>query len=549
MMHRLLLALALLAPVAAEAVTLYYSRCDTGAHAACVAGSDSNDGLSASAPKLTAPTSTQINAASCGDQFLLAQGGRWDGYSSGIINHGQNCQTNPVIIGSYAPPSGATGRPRLHGTSTADEGSLIVLGSYNNTVDDRGYVFRGIELSSTANTSATAAWNGTDNQGVEYGMRIFGRTSYVTLEDVHIHNFRIGLQTYGNDTILLSTIDHLTIKNSIISDNYSMGMLVFARDMLIEGNTFERNNFTGNALNHAIYLNGSGIWRGDRITVRRNTFTDNSFDLIGGGTTCVGGNLTAHGEIVGMVLEENLIQMTDSGSSCAGFSLQAAYGNDSMSKLTVRRNRIINAGLCSICLSGVGSSIFENNVLVNLRAYPNEHRGFFFGDANQLGALDATNIVIRNNSIYIANSANSYGIDTVLIDETGTPSGNVVANNLIVFGSSAGAKYCHSPYALSAFSSYIETWCYSAGGAGALNWSGTWSSLATAQSNGYDSGATMGTDPLLSATPSSGNGYSMQLQSSSPAVGAGSNSSCARTTFDGKIRTGTCTPGAFQPGL
>lgn len=535
-MKHLILALALFLPSISSAVTLYYSRCDTGAHASCVAGSDANDGLSAATPKLTAPTSTQFNAAACGDQFLLAQGGRWNGYAAGIISHGQNCQTNPVVIGSYAPPSGATGRPILHDTTVSVD-AMFTMGNYNNTVDDRGYIFRGLELSSDACATLNCYTR-------EYAFRLFGRLSYVTLDDLYIHNFRYALQSYPNDTISTPTIDHLTIKNSTINSNYSMGLLAIANDFLVEHNTFVGNNFNGSGFNHAFYIAGTG-WSASRVTVRRNTLTNNSRDLIGapGSTDCTGGNLTGHGIIDGLVVEDNIITQVTSQGGCYGISLTNAGVTDIFTNSITRRNVVVNMGECGICFNILQNAVIENNVVVNDEVYPSQHVPIF---STPSAPFNQTGVVIRNNSTFVLNGDNAYGVNTVNLD-AGT--GNVVANNLAVFGSSSGAKYGAYQEAIGAYSFYDYNWYYSAGG-GTFTWSPTISTLANAQAAGYDvSGGVFGTNPLLVANPTSGNGYSMQLQSGSPAVGTGTNTHCARTTKDGKIRTGTCTPGAFQPGL
>lgn len=539
MIARILLLFTFLLPAAAEAqTTWYYSRCDTGAHPSCVPGNDANDGLSPSTPKLTAPTSTQFNAAACGDQFLFAQGGRWDGYVAGQISHGQNCSSNPVIIGDwYAPPSGATGRPRLHNT-TASADAMFAFGSYNNTTDDRGYIIRNLELSSDACASTNCYTR-------EYAFRMFGRLSYVTLDNLYIHNFRYAVQVYPNDTISVPTIDHITIKNSTIESNYSMGFLAIANDFLVQGNTFVGNNFTGSGFNHGFYISATG-WTASRVTVRGNTFTNNSRNLIGApsSTDCTGGNLTGHGIINGLVVEDNTITQVSSDGGCYGISLTDSQADNSFLNTIVRRNTVVNMGECGICFNILSGGLIENNVIVNDEPYPSQHVCIFTTPDNGVTQNPNSN-VIRNNSCYHANGDNAYGPNTVNLD-AGT--GNIVANNLTVFGSSVGAKYCYYQEAIGAYSFYDYNWCYSAGG-GTLSWSPTITTLANAQAAGYDANSVMGTDPLLAAVPSAGNGYSMQLQSGSPVIGAGTNTHCARTTKDGKLRSGTCTPGAFQPGL
>lgn len=546
MMNRLLLILALALPASAQAVVLYYENCGAGSHASCVNGSDSNDGLSTDAPKLTAPTSTQINAAACGDQFLLAKGSVWVGYTpAGNIGHGQNCQSNPVVISDYTPRVGVTGRPKLQMTSS---GNVLTFGGYNNTSDDRGYVISNIEIAGVATTLAYDSWTN------EYGIVLVGRLSYVDIDNVDMHDFRIPIYIAPNDTIQSPTIDHVRITDSFFHDSYSMGILGTASHWVIERNDFRDINYHGSAGNHAIYVNGVS-WAPRYLTFRGNTFTNVSRDLLGvdageptsdaASGVCEGGNLTGRAiDMAYWTIEDNLIQQEyGSAQGCYGISVSAGYDPpESMTKVTIRRNTVINVGECGVCTNTMTNALVENNVVINVEA-GGSHIGVFATPSSEI-AMD--NNVYRNNSTYMSSPTQGYGVNTVNLN---TGVGNTVANNLTVFGTMAGGTAdCTWQEAIGAYSFFGYNWCYHTGGTGSFRWSIDYPTLAGAQAAGYDTGGVMGTNPLLAATPTLA-APSMQLQSGSPAVGAGTNTSCARLTKDGKVRTGTCTVGAYQPGL
>lgn len=537
-MKRTLLAaaIALALPQVAQAVTRYYAACDTGAHASCSAGSDSNDGLSASTPLLTPPTASTINASSCGDQYLFAKGSKWANYNSGIIDHGQNCQTNPVVIGDYDPPSGATGRPQLCSTTT--DGNGFTIGSYNNTSDDRGYLFRGLELCGMA-TRATDT-----NTTAGRGFHIFGRVSYVTLDDMYIHNFRYGMEMSPEIGGSSMTIDHFTIKNSNISENSSMGFLGSADDFLITDLTCDGNNYSGSDRNHCIYLSPSEYYANyvtlRRITARNNSIPESwSTNYVGAGI-CTGGNITMHGLLNSITIEDSLVQQ-DTGviTGCYAYSVTEGYpgvAGESFQNIIVRRNKTVGVATAVAYESAPGIIIENTEVVANSTTVPN---CYIYAGANSESQASA---IIRNNSVH------AHSGTAICADQPGTPTNQVVANNLTFYSSSTGTRTAFEHDAKSTYSFFDRNLYYNATRYSSTYTLGAQTANCPSGTASFDcNGLTL--DPLFVATPAVGNGYSLQIQSGSPAVGAGDNTNCARLTKDGKVRTGTCTIGAYQPGL
>jgi hypothetical protein len=218
-------------------------------------------------------------------------------------------------------------------------------------------------------------------QGRAFHIRAWARS--VNLESLEITGFAFAAvsgQTYVAGTGVTEPIAGLALRNSHIHRNVSMGFLGDAQGLVIEGNHFEANNmapFRGNGpgtsddeyvsnFNHAIYLSGHGR---DGL-VRNNRFTNNSVtDQTDSGTRqCVGGNVTAHGQWDGLVLEGNTITQNLSAGSCYGISMtMGGYGTPEYFRgLVVRNNTIVNLGGCAICVNVATSPVIEGNLLINL---------------------------------------------------------------------------------------------------------------------------------------------------------------------------------------
>lgn len=519
----------------AQAVDRYYSDCGTGAHLLCDPGDDLNDGLSSSAPKQTAPVSTQFNAASCGDRFFFARGSWWDGYVSGAIGHAQNCATNPVIFAAYDPPSGATGDPVLYRNSS---GTPLQFGSYDNTSDDRGYLVEDLWLQGTACRTSLSCYT------AETGVALIGRLTNVTLNRVTIKGFRLGMEFANISTLADPSIEHITISNSTISDNYSMGILGSADDWAVYNTLFEGNNFTGNPQNHAIYVNAPTT-EPKRITFRNNRFINNSIPSSWAAyyvapDTCTGGTVTVHGVLDGVVIEDNYLQQSLATINCYGVSVTQGYASaEVFNNVIVSRNKIINYASAIVYENAPGIIIDNNEISTETTTTPNAY--IFSQGADEAGVQ--TTATIRNNSVY---GYNGVGINCA---PSGSPTGQTCSNNLIYFWGSTGTRSCFAHTAKSTYTEFNGNLCY-----GATRFSSTYTTLGT-ENDDCPSGTAsfdctgLRVDPLFVATPAAGNDWSLQLQSGSPALGGGASAGCARLTKDGKVRTGTCTPGAFQPGL
>lgn len=567
-----LLILAQLVWAPAWAATYKYCRCDAGGvgpavHELCQAGTgdaSNGDGLTLATTRIT-PTLAQLNAALAGDRFEFCAGGKWSELNmGGPWNHGGDYTTNPVVLTSYAPSSGATGRPVI--TNTSGSTTVFTVGSYISSpasggcTRTSGYKFDGLYFHGAGTTTMPPSSN--------YPIFIYGHTGYVTIENSYITGWRSGIlaesvsmpdRCGASYTNSLAGVHFLAIRNNDIVANWSQGMLVTGRNALIEGNRVVGNNIAGNRFNHGLYFAGGvSNYVSENVVIRNNLWDHNSVrragleDPIGAGSTptgdgvtCYGGNLTVR-QSRKLLIEGNTVLQDEGYEGCWGISQNYGYSgvtDEEHTDVIIRGNKVVNTTNCGIASAGAVPALIENNEVIN-RATTNMTLGgiCLLGDPPESGQPQAT---IRNNTIDI------YTGTGIAAANPGTPSGDIVTNNVINFWGTTGNRYCFTTNAKSTYAAFDNNLCYNASRYSDDYWTiGTETADCPSGTASFDCNGSKA-NPQLSFTPGPANNWSLMLEPASPAVGGGSSAAgrCARLTKDGKVRTGTCTMGAFQPGL
>ena len=327
-------------PVSAAPPVYHFSDCQSGAHASCVAGKNSNAGTNPAAPKQNL-NGFDLNALPAGTQLLFARGGVWTGFSA-IVRNLNATPTQPIVFDSYAPAWGGTERPWLQATNFI---VAFQLGQHGDVENDGGYTIRNLKLDGVGKA--------------DWGVWLRTEVRNVTLDNLEITGFQIGVHSQSTGA---SGNTFLTLRNSNIHHNSGMGFLGDAFDLLIEGNTFANNNVSGSTFNHAIYLSGQGR----NGVLRNNTFTHNS---VADGM-CRGGNVTVHGQWDGLLIEGNTITQTASSEGCWGFSVTPGYANSAewFRNTVVRNNTITNLGGCAVCVISAPGVVIQGNRIFNNQA-------------------------------------------------------------------------------------------------------------------------------------------------------------------------------------
>lgn len=363
-------------------------------------GNNANPGTQAS-PKRDL-TSVSINSLPAGSRLLLARGGVWANVALDLDNPNVT-PANPLVIEAYGTGAAPVLRSSVYN-------AITMGGRWGNTTNDGGYTLRNIRLDGL----------GTAERGLWFVQNVRG----IMVENVDIENFRLGIESsegapYG--------VTGVTIRNSRINRNRSMGILGGFSDGLVDGVSFEGNNFSGSQLNHAIYYSG-----GARVTIRNSTFIANS--VVNG--TCLGGNVTAHGLIDGLLIENNTIRQTAAAPTCYGISITTGYATaEEFRNVVIRGNTVINVGMTSIGANAAPGIVVENNRVINTQS--TAQYSIWIPANGNTASPDAADrdAVVRNNTICLVNTQGSAAVSANV-------PGAVISSNTLLSGAAALTGVC-----------------------------------------------------------------------------------------------------------
>ncbi len=390
-----------------EGPAYYFSDCQTGAAAGCVAGSNANAGTSASAPKRDL-SGFNFNALPAGSRLLFNRGGAWNHTMIRFENNNVT-PASPLVVDAYG-----SGAPPVWRTAASH---AIEFGNWQNTTNDGGYTIRNLKLDGLC----TGEW----------GLWLRDNVRNVMIENVEITGFAIAVHSQSSAP---HGVTGTVMRNSTIHRNRSMGLLGQFEGALIEGNVFEANNFSGSTFNHAIYLSGNQHG-GSNGVMRNNRFINNS--TVNG--VCQGGNVTAHGQMSNRLIEGNLIQQDSSAGGCYGFSITPGYFTPEWFRnFVVRGNTVVNLGNCAICAGAAPGILVQGNTIVQLNA--TLHRGIVIptsvdpgGSPTSAGDNVDGGAIVRDNTIYLAQPHHQYSTGVAFDAGAGA---TTQSNNLTAFGPS-----------------------------------------------------------------------------------------------------------------
>jgi len=337
---------------------------------------------------------------------LLARGGAWNQPAIRLENPNVT-PAEPLLIDAY----GQGPLPLLNAPNLAT--AAFEFGRWQSTLNDGGYTIRNIKIDGRGSS--------------QWGFWLRDNLRNVTIENTELTGFRIAIHSQSGAP---HGVTNLVVRNNLIHRNSAMGMLGQFIDGVIENNTFEANNFSGSTFNHAVYLSG-GANGGRNISIRGNRFIRNS--VVNG--VCQGGNVTFHGQMRNVLIENNRIEQDDSTGGCYGFSITAGYDTpESFEGFVLRGNTVINLGNCSFCISSAPGIVVENNL--SIVSHNRYHAAVHIRTDDGAGDAQDTGAIVRNNRACFPNIGPSqYG--AVVNSPGGSVSGNVVFS-----GADANAQNC-----------------------------------------------------------------------------------------------------------
>lgn len=489
--------------VSAHAATYYLSDCQPGATPECIAGNDNSAGTSpAMAWRTIAKLNTRVEQLNAGDRILFARGASFKDASIRVFIP-KSKGTKPVVFESYVPTWG-TGAARPILTASREHG-VFDFSDGGEPDHDEGYVVRGLDL------------RGVDHTGA--GIFIYNDVDYITLEDLVITGFNLGVQCSASNppapgSSAKAFNDHITLRKSRIADNNSQGILTQCSHMVIEYNVFDDNGYERPRLDHNVYIEG-----GDHVLMRHNAVINNGrFDRTK--LQCDSVPLVVHGIVHDLVIENNFIGESNASDGCWGLTVDVINNNDTRDgfyDVFVRGNKVVNVGGIGIGMVGCQRCFIENNQVMWTGASRMDHVGIAVPvhqsvEAPADGDIKSEQIVIRNNSIYLAAATR----ESTGIRSADAGKGHAVVSNMIYFGAaSASSAACFSTgkNPLSSYSAFRHNLCFRAGGAN--RWSDKHGSLSSAISDGWAINS-VAVDPQIVAVPSAANDWTISLKPTSP---------------------------------
>ncbi|MDF1688925.1 MAG: right-handed parallel beta-helix repeat-containing protein [Cycloclasticus sp.] len=343
----------------------------------CPTGDDANNGLSEATPFASYEKGINTFATvAAGDSVLFCRGGTFP-ITKGKNIKNTNCSVEvPCTLGDYGDKT--ADKPLI--TSSSAINALSFYGNVDASLSGGGYIIKNLSLVSTT--------------GEGKGVFLYIGVHDMLIENLHIQGFKVGMQITG------STTHSITLKDSVVMDSGSQGVLGGCNDCLYENNHFE-NNGSG-VFDHNIYLASGKGGAAKNMTVRGNTLYKSS--MVDG--KCDGVSLVVHGKFEDLTIENNLIK-EDAGTAkntCYGISVDPGYADEEYFKnVIIRGNTLLNVGGNAIGCASCDGALIENNLiidqgstLVNAIAVP----------VRTEDAVKSKNITIRNNRILMTKNWN-----------------------------------------------------------------------------------------------------------------------------------------------
>jgi hypothetical protein len=504
----------------------YYCDCGTGAEGDCVAGSNSNSGLTTSVPKQTiADAASTFTSMAEQDTVALCKGGAFN--VGATLNLGLTCSgTAPCKDLREFTPTTFTGtaKPILNWTAT---NSFLFDFGYVSSPGDGGVRIINLKLQGN---------NGTGNDAFAF----YDGASGVTVGNVDIDSFQIGVYNESN----AANNSYIILTGNNFNNSASFAFLGSSDNSSLSYNNFTDNG-ASNDLDHAVYFSKS------YTPIQNLDFIGNYITGQYGSGACLGSQVEGHFAVNGFNVKDNYLGTADAKWGASNFGMEFNNETDDPSIVYNRNavfsgNIIVNAGNTAFNVTGCSSCTIENNLIVfTATTNANNHYGMRFPIAvKRASYADDVNSgnIIRNNTVYFGTAwnENSIGISVGL---EGT--GYTISNNSVTFAASSGALWCYD-YGLSASSyaaySFIDNnHCYSAS---SMAWEYNTGDSITAWR-----AATVFDDNSTTSAPSFANVGTLDFRPStgSPLIAAGSNTHKSATDIVGTSRPNPPAVGAFEP--
>lgn len=421
----LLAQMLLLRSESATAAELHVCDCAAGAVAACVAGSDAQQGTAAQPWRSYERARLAFGNIAAGDAVLFCRGGAWEINGDGERWVNGSCQANlPCRVGAYSPAGVAATAPAplLRRVDGDDAFSLADGGSAEN---EAGYRIEDLQLRGTS--------------GLGNGIFLQNDIDDVVLSNLLIDGFRIGVYLAGSNACSADPTcdgrnERITLENSELTNNVFSGWLGGSNGSAILNSLFVGNG-SEPIFDHNIYLSNSSGATVSAMRVIGNHLYRSALDDSG---VCRAVSLVVHGDYDDLLIENNEVweDVGLAAPGCWGIAVDPGYGSEpeAFSNVVIRGNIVRNVGNQAIGVTACSQCTIENNVIIQTQpasafqsigiAAPNRQR-----QANDQ-MLDQ--ISVRNNSIWFGPNSAGSGIRL-----GGEGSSHLLASNVVHYAGTA----------------------------------------------------------------------------------------------------------------
>ena len=530
-LHIILLLLSLAISNTSNATDYFYCDCQAGASDQCVTGNNSNNGTSPSSPKQTfSSANSQFGSLVAGDSLNFCRGGS---FSTNVQNTwvNNNCTSDNVCtVTAYDLPGNESPQLASPIITQQTNSTLFSLVDGGAADHEEGYTFSDLDLRCT----------GCASSGTGYGFFFYNDIDFVTIKDISLNGFRIGVHLSTGNTPNPGSDgknSDIILNNLKIVNSKSQGILGGADNLQISNSYFE-NNGNGTMLDHNVYIS-----KGNGILFNNNELYRSSLDASG---NCAGAPLVVHGIISNFVIENNIIRedIGKAGPGCWGIAVDPGYASaESFNNITIRNNKVINVGNIGIGLTSCDTCTIENNVILHQQAFgataisaPDSGRG--------ADDLALNKVTIRNNSIYTSSPS---GVGIVLGTEG---SGHSIVSNAVHYVGTGKFTCFNFGLPASAYTNIDNNTCYFPNALSSSEWeagSGTnpnplaaWQGQSGfgANSQNVNPGFNNPTIPAIDFSP----------QNNSSAIVNKGHSTSSPKDYRGKTRDSQPDAGAFEFG-
>ena len=199
--------------------------------------------------------------------------------------------------------------------------------------------------------------------GVGTGVRITGELDDVALEDLTLTGFDVGVRLEDREGLH----DRVFLRDSVVSDSWSMGFWGASTDGGIDNTTFERNGRSDD--DHGIWWT-AGANRTSGGVIRGNYVTRSALSPV---DSCEGTQLLVSGQHDDVVVDGNLVEdvLDAAGQTCWGIAVMAFEPDvpESFERITVRNNVVVDVGIVGIGLTSCSDCLVENNIVSDAQSY------------------------------------------------------------------------------------------------------------------------------------------------------------------------------------